>query len=73
MNRWLLVGALWLLSVTLAGMVGFAQALQPQVITGSDLGFVMEGQHNGRAMGHFVVRLNGQWMPVGGPGLIPAR
>jgi len=75
MRRWLVIGTLWLVSVVVAGVVGFAQtpALPPKVVSGADLGFVLEGQHSGKAMGHFVVKLNGQWLPVGGAGLIPAR
>ena len=37
----------------------------PRVVTGADLGFRVEGTDpSGNATGVFVVRLNGEWVPV---------
>jgi hypothetical protein len=37
----------------------------PRVVSGADLGFRVEGtDSSGNASGVFVVRLNGQWVPV---------
>jgi len=37
----------------------------PRVVTGADLGFRVEGTDpSGNATGVFVVRLNGEWVPI---------
>jgi hypothetical protein len=56
----------------------FAQALaprpvQPVVLTGTDIGFRMEGRRGNTPMGKFVVRVGGEWVAVEFSGsVIPA-
>jgi hypothetical protein len=49
---------------SLAGVGVWAQTQpQPRVISGSDLGFRVEGQRSdGTPTGRLVVRINGQWV-----------
>lgn len=43
-----------------------------RIITGDNFGFRMDGRGpGGRVTGTLMVRINGQWMPVGGPGVTP--
>jgi hypothetical protein len=37
----------------------------PKVMTGSDLGFRVEGLRGGTPVGTFVVKVNGEWVEVG--------
>lgn len=55
----------WLIS--LVGVAAWAQApaQQQKVISGSDLGFRVEGQRDGAAIGRLVIRVNGQWVEAG--------
>ena len=60
----------WVASLALVAMATFAFAQgrfpQPQMLSGNDIGFRMEGTDiNGKATGTFVVRYNGDWIPVG--------
>lgn len=47
----------------------------PNLITGSDIGFMVEGQMKDRSVnGRWMVRVKGEWVPVGGgPGLFPVK
>jgi hypothetical protein len=60
---------LWLVSMVAAGAWGYAQAVLPSgqapvVLSGSDLGFRVEGRRGNTPSGRFVVRINGQWVEV---------
>jgi hypothetical protein len=48
-----------------------------RIISGSDLGFRVEGRARGGShdavKGTLMVRINGQWVPVGGPGVAPLQ
>ena len=56
---------MWLASLAGVGVWAQTQAEQ-RVITGSDLGFRVEGQNrDGTPVGKLVVRMNGQWVEVG--------
>ena len=65
MRKWL---AIWL--VSLVAVAGFAsvftraQSAQPGVtiLSGNDLGFRVDGNREGRAIGTLMVRINGQWV-----------
>jgi hypothetical protein len=49
------------------------QPVQPVVITGSDIGFRMEGRRGKTPVGKFVVRVGGEWVAVEfSSGAIPA-
>jgi hypothetical protein len=76
------IGFLVLLCVTFVGAAiglrGQAQAPpDPQgsnerIISGADLGFRVEGRdRNGGVTGTLMVRINGQWIRVGGGGTVP--
>ncbi len=47
--------------------------LQPNevIISGPDLGFRVEGRKGSNVMGTLMVRINGKWVPVNGPGTFP--
>ena len=47
--------------------------LQPTdvIISGADLGFRVEGRKGSNVMGTLMVRINGKWVPVNGPGTFP--
>jgi hypothetical protein len=50
--------------------IGYAQArpdtrpVPPLVLSGSDIGFRVEGRKGTAAVGHFVVRIGGRWVDV---------
>ena len=53
--------------VSLAATWGYAQAIAiqpvpPQVLSGPDVGFRIEGQRAGVPVGTLVVRINGEWV-----------
>jgi hypothetical protein len=56
--------------LSFAAGAGYAQRLfgtdplPPTVLSGSDVGFRVEGQRAGKPVGNVVVRVNGQWMEV---------
>jgi len=68
---------LWVASLVLVALstFAFAQAQfppgstrlpQPQMLSGNDIGFRVEGTDvNGRPIGTLVLRLNGNWVEVG--------
>jgi hypothetical protein len=68
-----------LVMIGLASFVGigvWAQSLpQQRVISGSDLGFRIEGSRSdGTPTGRLVVRINGQWIEAAfGAGVAPAK
>jgi hypothetical protein len=50
-----------------------AQPVQPIVLTGTDIGFRMEGRRGKTPVGKFVVRVGGEWVAVEfSGGAIPA-
>ena len=58
---------LWIASLVVAAQWGVrAQSGTPMVLSGSDVGFKVDGQGpTGRPYGSFVVRINGgDWVPV---------
>jgi hypothetical protein len=74
MRGWL---SIWLLSLIVVAMIASAlsraqtQAPNPRaqsqlpnlpIVSGSDIGFRVEGTKDGRAVGTLVVRINGQWV-----------
>ena len=68
---WIIVGVLWLVSLAAVGSITYAQApqpapLPPNMITGTDLGFIVEQQKGGIAFGQLMVRVNGQWRRAAG-------
>jgi len=71
---WILLGAVVLVG---AARFGYAQAqrvvpLNAPRISGQDLAFVVEHRNKGQVAGHFEVRVDGNWVAVGGtPGLQP--
>lgn len=71
----LAVVVLWVVSLVVAAQWGaMAQNHQPLILSGSDIGFRIEGQSNGRPYGRFVVRVNGEWVETApGPMMLPAQ
>ncbi len=75
------VGLLVLMCVAFVGAAiglrGQAQAPpEPQttnegIISGPDLGFRVDGRDRRGITGTLMVRIKGQWVPVGGPGTVP--
>jgi hypothetical protein len=63
--------------VLIAAAWGYAQAVQnqpPTIISGSDLGFRIEGRRGNTPIGTLVVRINGQWVEAESiPGLKPVN
>ena len=72
----LLLGSVFLAMLMLVSS-GSAQspANPPNLVTGSDIGFLVEGQMKDRSVnGRWMVRVKGEWVPVGGgPGLFPVK
>jgi hypothetical protein len=60
------VFALWVLSIVATGVWVSAQSAfqsgEPQVLTGDDIGFRLEGSQANGPRGRFVVRVNGKWV-----------
>jgi|GEM_PF-3637927 len=61
--------AIWIASLVFAGVWGHAQVVPkapavPMIISGSDLGFRVEGRKGQTVTGTFVVRIDGQWLPT---------
>lgn len=70
-RAWTFLGVLWLVSLVAVGSITYAQSLQPapappNMITGPDLGFVVEHQKGGIAFGQLIVRVDGQWRRAAG-------
>lgn len=66
--RRLALAAAWMLSLIIAGMLGSTQAQRsggaPQVLSGSDVGFRVEGTKGDVRVGTLVVRIDGRWVEV---------
>ena len=69
--RRLALGFLWLLSLVAVAATAHAQRSlvfsplpEPKVISGSDLGFRVEGMVGDQPAGAIVVRVNGKWLEV---------
>ena len=64
----LTIGIVWALSLLLVASMVTAQSYQirplpePRIVSGGDLGFRIEGDQNGTAVGTIVVRVNGKWV-----------
>ncbi len=68
----LIIGAGFLVSLLSAAAWGRAQAVDTQpaghvVLSGSDVGFRIEGVRGGKPVGRLVVRQNGEWIDVESP------
>ena len=64
-RRFVVLGALWVMSLAAVGIVAAAQTRQSDqaVISGNDIGFRPDGvQRGNRLTGTFMVRINGQWI-----------
>lgn len=59
---------LWVASLLVAAEWGLRAQQNPQgaILSGSDLGFRVDGQFNGKPFGALVLRVNGQWVEIGG-------
>jgi len=63
----------WIMSLILAGTYGNAQddqfplrrQIQPTFVTGSDLGFQFQSIQGERAIGYWMIRINGSWIQIG--------
>ena len=79
MRQRLVLATLWILSIIAVNSLTFAQAQRPQppapdlpnLITGSDIGFQLLSEDRAGLKGRWMVRVNGQWRPVGESGLVP--
>ena len=64
----LLVACAIALTVIAGAAIGHAQVAKnpysvvPVVLSGSDIGFRVEGRRNGKVIGRLVVRLDGDWV-----------
>lgn len=73
--------ATWLLSLLTVGTLARGQAYQfiplpePIVLSGSDVGFRLEGRLGSAPAGQLVIRINGQWVETqfARKDLIPVR
>jgi hypothetical protein len=60
--------AAWLISLIAVGAVAgqlayrFEPLPEPMVLSGSDIGFRVEGRLGTQPAGHIVIRVNGQWV-----------
>jgi hypothetical protein len=75
-NRSLFLAVALVVTVTVAlAMAQAPQPVQPRIVSGSDIGFRVEGtdRATGRPIGTLVVRIDGEWVDVssgGGPRLL---
>lgn len=76
------IGVLVLVCVVLVGVAfglrGQAQVApvplgvpDDRIVSGADFGFRVEGRGPNGITGTLMVRINGQWMPIGGAGVHP--
>jgi len=56
----LMLGSVFLAMLMLVSSHAQAPANPPDLLTGSDLGFIVEGQQNNRVNGRWMVRVKGQ-------------
>jgi hypothetical protein len=63
---------LWALSLIIVAAFAHAQTVQrpatPTVLSGSDVGFRVQGREGNHVLGTFVVRINGEWIEAEPPG-----
>ena len=77
LSKRIIVATLWVGSMLAAGVWGHAQTTLPlprpapspgqtqqTVISGSDLGFRVDGRKGNTPLGRFVVRIDGQWVEI---------
>jgi hypothetical protein len=68
--RTFVVAFLLMLALLGAAALGYAQArsgtspVPPLVLSGTDIGFRLEGRKGTSVVGRFVVRIDGQWVDV---------
>ena len=61
-------------SLTGVGLIGRAQRVDPPlnapptILSGTDVGFRVEGRKGDHVFGTLMVRIGGQWFPVGASG-----
>ena len=70
--------AFWLASLVFVAVATLAVAQnrlpEPRLLSGNDIGFRVERTDvNGRPVGRWVVRFDGQWTELGGPTVHPAK
>ena len=80
LRKRLVIGAIWVGSLTVAALVGRAQVfpiepVPPFVVSGADIGFRVEGQQGETPVGHVVIRKDAKsdWVPVELGGLARTR
>ena len=78
-GKWTLV-AIWMLSLIVVAIAmsafSFAQTRfqNAPIMSGSDIGFRIEGKKDGAPVGTLMVRVNGQWVEAGwNPRAMPAK
>jgi hypothetical protein len=63
-----IVAVAWLLSLVAVGAMaqsrGVTPLAPPMVVSGTDLGFRVEGRNGATPVGRLVIRVNGQWVDV---------
>jgi len=59
----LLVASLLFVSVSAEPQIAPKQPA-PVILSGNDIGFQLEDRNGGNAVGTFVVRIDGQWVPA---------
>lgn len=76
MKKMLLLAVVWVASMFVAGVWGYAQTPTPQpaprspgtsaptVISGPDLGFRVDRYKGNTPLGRFVVRIDGHWVEI---------
>jgi hypothetical protein len=66
MRQWLTLWVASLLIVAaLVSGIAIAQTRESRVVSGSDIGFRVEGRNQaGEPIGTWVIRVNGEWVPV---------
>ena len=78
MRKLTIVAAVWIVSILLAGLLGYAQAVQvpqpgqaprtpapsPTVVFGNDVGFRIDQWQGNTPLGTLVIKKNGEWVPV---------
>jgi hypothetical protein len=64
----IIVAAVWLMSLVVAGAIAAAQTRRDPaaVISGSDIGFRPEGWNGKARTGTWMVRINGEWVEAQG-------
>jgi hypothetical protein len=81
LRKRIVLAVIWAASLVAVGAWVQAETLQnpstnPVIVSGSDLGFRIEGRRGNTPIGTLVVRINGQWVPAesaAGPKALTAR